>query len=1044
MASERDPRSGFLLRLRRQLRPLVDYVAIQREATQLLGDFLEADRVFFSEADIGLNQWVVRTDFFRVGPSLVGIYPFTDWPMIDRAVKTGEPVVIADIANSPIIPVEQRGEFESIGIRSLLSVMLVKDERPVAALVVTQAEPRAWAQTDVELVTEVADKIWAAIVRGRAEIGFARSEERYRALFNSMDQGFCIVEVYFEDEVATDYRFLETNPMFEEQTGLHEAVGRTMRELVPDLEEHWFEIYGRVAASGQPVRFSQESEAMGRWFDVYAFRIGDPSANQVAILFTDITARKLAEDRLTESEERARTAIEVAQLGTFRFDPITNTFVFDERMQALWEHKSPDPISAHEVLSRIHPDHRERIDTLVRSSLRPDGEGEYTTEFPIVLSTGEERWLFARAKAHFRGKGRQRKAVSAIGSVVDITQRKLAEVALRQSEERFRQLADTAPVLIWLNDAEDQAEYVNAEYIRFTGKPAEALLGGEWQALVHPDDRDEYVSSFQTCTAERRRFEAEFRFLRADGEYRWMLSVGVPRFEQGTYLGYVGSTSDIHDRKLAEASQRAREDSERRRRQEAELLNLIMSQLEAIDSVPGRARRLVELLVPDFASFASIQIPGELPEKITIGEGEPTVQLHLPIGTVRPGTLRLRFADPAAESRTDHLFAREIAERAALLIGNARLQAEQVRVASELQKALLPVASVSSTEVEVAARYESGSDGLEVGGDWYDSFNLREGRIGLAVGDVVGAGLEAAAAMGRIRTALVALASQTESPAQLLDQLDEFVSGPNGSEFATAFYATLDPANGRLSYASAAHPPPLLITPDEELLWLEGGRSLPLGLGRSSKRSEATLTMAPGSVLIVYSDGLVERRGESLNVGLARLADAARTHAKSSAEDLCELIVRDLRGGLGASDDTVIMCVRLLPADSRPFRRRFPARPEELSALRVGVRGWLDEREVDSQEQIDLILALGEACSNAVEHAYRDQPRGEVDVQIRVERAGLAVQVRDFGVWKEPNQIDQKRRRGTDIMKKLTESFRRETGEQGTVVAFTVPMRVPG
>jgi serine phosphatase RsbU (regulator of sigma subunit) len=169
----------------------------------------------------------------------------------------------------------------------------------------------------------------------------------------------------------------------------------------------------------------------------------------------------------------------------------------------------------------------------------------------------------------------------------------------------------------------------------------------------------------------------------------------------------------------------------------------------------------------------------------------------------------------------------------------------------------------------VAARYEAGSDGLEVGGDWYDSFGLPGGRIGLAVGDVVGTGLEAAAAMGRIRTALVALATQADGPAALIAQLDDFVSGPNGSEFATACFATLDPATGELRYASAAHPPPLLVHPDGETRWLDGGRSLPLGGGRRPNRTETSIHVEPGSLLVFYSDGLVERRGESLS-GLCR------------------------------------------------------------------------------------------------------------------------------------------------------------------------------
>jgi serine phosphatase RsbU (regulator of sigma subunit)/anti-sigma regulatory factor (Ser/Thr protein kinase) len=519
-----------------------------------------------------------------------------------------------------------------------------------------------------------------------------------------------------------------------------------------------------------------------------------------------------------------------------------------------------------------------------------------------------------------------------------------------------------------------------------------------------------------------------------------MRSIGVPRFENGVYVGYVGSTTDIHDRKLAEEVQRLRESLERQGRQQAELLAAISGELSAIDSPDGRARRLTELLVPGFAKFASVQLPGQTSPSVSTGEGEASLELQLPIGANQVGTLSLGFGPERLLSAEDHLLFREVAERGALLIGNARLQAEEHRIARGLQRALLPSATINSTEVAVAARYEAGSDGLEIGGDWYDSFSLPGARIGLAVGDVVGTGLEAAAAMGRVRTALVALATQGSGPAALLMQLDEFVSGPNGSEFATACYAILDPSTGELRYASAAHPPALLVSPEGETRWLEAGRSLPLGSGRRPERTEAAIGIEPGSVIIFYSDGLVERRGESLSEGLARLEKLARTYVDETVEALCDRIVTELEIGASGEDDTVIMCVRLLPAEARPFRRTIPARPAELAALRTSVREWLDRRDLPQQTKVDLLLALGEACTNAVEHAYRDRPTREVEVTIEEEVSGLRVTVRDSGKWRMSDSADSKRERGTSIMMKLSEDFRRDTGDDGTVVSFTVPI----
>ena len=145
-----------------------------------------------------------------------------------------------------------------------------------------------------------------AVERKRAEYELSEAEKHYRMLFNAIDEGFCIIEVIFdENEKPIDYRFLEINPSFEKQTGLIDAQGKRMRELAPKHEEHWFEIYGKIAVTGQPARFVNRAEQLHRWYDVYAFRFGQPENRQVAILFNDITERKRVEEALRESHDRA-------------------------------------------------------------------------------------------------------------------------------------------------------------------------------------------------------------------------------------------------------------------------------------------------------------------------------------------------------------------------------------------------------------------------------------------------------------------------------------------------------------------------------------------------------------------------------------------------------------------------------------------------------------------------------------------------------------------------------------------------------------------
>ena len=159
--------------------------------------------------------------------------------------------------------------------------------------------------------------------RKRATEALLRSEERYRTLFDSIDQGFCTIEVFFDDaRRPVDYQFLEINPAFERTSGLENAIGKRMRELAPAHEEYWFQLYGKVARTREPARFEAEAAALGRWYNVYAYPIGEPEDNRVAVLFEDVTERHLAHASLVESELRYRTLIQnLPDYAIFLLDP---------------------------------------------------------------------------------------------------------------------------------------------------------------------------------------------------------------------------------------------------------------------------------------------------------------------------------------------------------------------------------------------------------------------------------------------------------------------------------------------------------------------------------------------------------------------------------------------------------------------------------------------------------------------------------------------------------------------------------------------------
>jgi serine phosphatase RsbU (regulator of sigma subunit) len=264
---------------------------------------------------------------------------------------------------------------------------------------------------------------------------------------------------------------------------------------------------------------------------------------------------------------------------------------------------------------------------------------------------------------------------------------------------------------------------------------------------------------------------------------------------------------------------------------------------------------------------------------------------------------------------TSLLLAAEAGERDVAI--RERTEADEERryehdVAVSLQRALLPERLVQHPDVAVAAIYRPSDERLEVGGDWYDTLQLPDGRIGVAVGDVVGHGLEAAAAMGQLRTAVAALAPDCASPTQLLDALDDFARRSKGMRFSTACYATLDPASGIVEHASGGHPPILLVEARGTCRYLGAGLSWPLCAADEPRVPHGTLVLEPGATLILYSDGLVERRGVAIDVGLEELRAAAERSRRLGVDDLCDALVRDLLDGRPIQDDVVVLAIRVV------------------------------------------------------------------------------------------------------------------------------------
>jgi len=257
--------------------------------------------------------------------------------------------------------------------------------------------------------------------REMAEAMVRHSEARYRSLFESIDVGFCVFEMKFEGDRAVDYRFLEVNPAFERLTGLEDAEGRWMRDLVPEHEQYWFDVYGEVARTGEPIRIEDHARALGRWYDIHAYRVGELGEYRVAALFNDVSERKTA------------------------------------------------------------------------------------------------------------------------------------EAALRESEARFRLIADSAPVPMWMTRLDRTREFANRAYVDFLGLPYEEALAFDWRHIIHPDDIARIYAEQSGSEAALQPFTLEARYRNAAGQYRWIRSESQPRWDaNGEHAGFIGVAYDVTIAKQSE------------------------------------------------------------------------------------------------------------------------------------------------------------------------------------------------------------------------------------------------------------------------------------------------------------------------------------------------------------------------------------------------------------------------------------------------------------------------------------------------------------
>jgi GAF domain-containing protein/anti-sigma regulatory factor (Ser/Thr protein kinase) len=381
----------------------------------------------------------------------------------------------------------------------------------------------------------------------------------------------------------------------------------------------------------------------------------------------------------------------------------------------------------------------------------------------------------------------------------------------------------------------------------------------------------------------------------------------------------------------------------------------------------------------------------------------------------------------------DLRFGEDLARRAAVAVDNSRLYSREHRAAVTLQKSLLPRQLPDVPGVQFAARYLPATSELDVGGDWYDAIPLADGSVGVAIGDVVGHGIEAAAVMGQFRNALRAYVLDGRGPDAAVERLNRLTRTFDQNDMATLAYAVIDTSGGSIRYVRAGHPPPLVRRADGVVTQLNGKGALPVGVAPNVRYPASTLKWSPGSTLLLYTDGLVERRGKSLDEGIAQL-EAVLSNAPDSLEELCDHVLEALVPEVQRDDDIALLAVRPLEMESEHFQATLRAEPTELARLRRLLMRWLRLTGASAQEIYDITIATGEACANAIEHAYGARP-ARFEVEGSFEEGAVELCVRDFGNWRAPRGAH--RGRGLQLIEALMEDVEIARTERGTEVRMS-------
>ena len=377
-----------------------------------------------------------------------------------------------------------------------------------------------------------------------------------------------------------------------------------------------------------------------------------------------------------------------------------------------------------------------------------------------------------------------------------------------------------------------------------------------------------------------------------------------------------------------------------------------------------------------------------------------------------------------------------------VLVGHLGLAIQHVRQFETARETSLTLqhAMLAPTELPpgFAVRYEPAVPPLEIGGDWYDVLRVGDHRIGIIVGDCVGRGLSAAAVMGQLRSSARALLLTGAEPAMLLEDLDSVAELIPDAFCTTVFLAVLDTESGEFFYSCAGHLPAVLAAPQAKPTLLSDARSVPLVVQRKSSRPQSSVVLPPGSTLMLYTDGLVERRDVSLDDGIARVSETVAGGMHLPVDAVADAVLSEMAPPGGYDDDIAIVVYRQPYA---PLAIEKVVTADQLTDIRHQLAAWMRAATIPDDRVADIVLAVNEACANSIEHGYRGRKPGRVRVEGENDGARVHLRVIDSGSWKPTPADPGVRGRGLLLIRAVSDWLEMECTPTGTTVdmSFRLP-----